>query len=112
MLKIIISFVAVLIPAVVFAASLDKIQFIKISAQESKAVIKAAAGKMQVVKPGDTIADNTTIKEIAPGRIVLEEKTERGMETIIVRMDNGKTRVEHLRKLEQVPHIDRALKHG
>ena len=85
MLKIIISFAAVLIPAVVFAASLDKIQFIKISAQESKTVIKAADGKMQVVKPGDTIVDNTTIKEIAPGRIVLEEKTERGMETIIVK---------------------------
>jgi len=53
---------------------------------------------MQVVKPGDTIADNMTIKEIIPGRIILDEKTERGMETVIVRMDNGKTRIERLRK--------------
>ena len=87
-----------IIASTTFAAPLDKIQFIKISPQESKAVIKAADGKLQVVKPEDVIADNTVIKEIAPGRIVLEEKTGHGMETIIVRMDNGKTRIERLRK--------------
>jgi hypothetical protein len=81
-----------------FAAPLDKIQFIKISPQDSKAVIRTADNKMLVVKPGDTIAENTTIKEIIPGRLILEEKTDRGMETIIVRMDNGKTRIERLRK--------------
>jgi len=81
-----------------FAASLDKIQFIKISSQESKAVIRTADGKMQVIKPGDAVVENITVKEIIPGRLILEEKTDRGMETIIVRMDNGKTRIERLRK--------------
>jgi hypothetical protein len=80
-----------------FAAPLDKIQFIKISTQDSKAVIRVTDGKMQVVKPGDTIAENTTIKEIIPGRIILEEKATNGIETVIVRMDNGKTRIERLR---------------
>ena len=87
-----------IIASTTFAAPLDKIQFIKISPQESKAVIKAADGKLQVVKPEDVIVDNTVIKEIAPDRIVLEEKTGHGMETIIVRMDNGKNRIERLRK--------------
>lgn len=93
-----ILFLASLFATTAFASPLDKIQFIKISPQESKAVIKAADGKLQVGKPGDTIADNITIKEIAPGRVVLEEKTERGMETIIVRLENGKSRIEHIRK--------------
>lgn len=96
--KLLVSVVAVLMPAVVSATPLDKIQFIKISPQESKAVIKASDGKLQVVKLGDAIAENITIKEIIPGRIILEEKTERGMEAIIVRMDNGKTRIERLLK--------------
>lgn len=89
---------ALMLTTSVFAAPLDKIQFIRISAQNSKAVIRTADGKMQVVKSGDAIAENTTVKEIIPGRIILEEKTERGVETIIVRIDNGKTRIERLRK--------------
>lgn len=96
--KLFMSVMAVLMPAVVSAAPLDKIQFIKIAPQDQKAVIKASDGKLQVVKPGDVIADNTTIKETAPGRIVLEEKTDKGLETIIVRIDGGKTRIERLRR--------------
>jgi len=92
-------FAAVLLLATTaFAAPLDKVQFIKSSPQESRAVIRTADGKMQVIKPGDTVVENITVKEIIPGRIILEEKTDRGMETIIVRMDNGKTRIERLRK--------------
>lgn len=89
---------ALMLAATAFTAPLDKIQFIKISAQESKAVIRTVDGKMQVIKPGDTVVENITVKEIIPGRVILEEKTDRGMETIIVRMDNGKTRIERLRK--------------
>ena len=89
---------AVFVATTAFAASLDKIQFIKISPQDSKAVIRTADGKMQVVKPGDTVVENITIKEIIPGRIILEEKTSKGVETLIVRMDGGKTRIERLRR--------------
>lgn len=87
-----------LLTTTAFAAPLDKIQFIKISPQDSKAVIRTVDGKMQVIKSGDTVVENITVKEIIPGRVILEEKTDRGMETIIVRMDNGKTRIERLRK--------------
>ncbi|WP_298268448.1 hypothetical protein [Geobacter sp.] len=55
----------------VLADSLDKVQFIKISPQDSKAVIKAADGKLRVVKTGDAISETATVTEIAPGRVVV-----------------------------------------
>ena len=82
--------------ALAFAAPLDKIQFIKIAPKDEKAVIKTADGKLQVIKPGDVIGETVTVKEIAPGRIVLEEKTDKGPETVIVRLDGGRTRIERL----------------
>lgn len=82
---------------VALAGSLDKVQFIKIASQDAKAVIKTADGKLQVIKAGDAIGETVTVKEIAANRIMLEEKTDKGPETIIVRMDNGKTRIERLR---------------
>jgi len=82
---------------VALAGSLDKVQFIKIAPQDAKAVIKTADGKLQVIKAGDAIGETVTVKEIAANRIMLEEKTDKGPETIIVRMDNGKTRIERLR---------------
>jgi hypothetical protein len=84
------------------AGPLDKVQFIKISAQDAKAVIRSADGKMTVIKQGDTVVENITVKEIIPGRIILEEKTAKGPETIIVRIDNGKTRIERIRKQAEV----------
>lgn len=90
--------VASLFATTVFAAPLDKIQFIKVSAQDSKAVIRGADGKMQVIKPGDTVVENVTVKEIIPGRIILEEKTSKSLDTLIVRVDGGKTRIERLRR--------------
>jgi len=89
---------ALMLATIAFAAPLDKIRFIKISPQESKAVIRTADGKLQVIKPGDSVVENVTVKEIVPGRIMLEEKTDRGLETVIVRMDGDKTRIERLRK--------------
>jgi len=93
-----ILFAASLFATAAFAAPLDKIQFIKVSPQESKAVIRTADGKMQVIKAGDTVVENITVKEIVPGRIILEERTSNGLETLIVRVDGGKTRIERLRR--------------
>ncbi|OGU16939.1 MAG: hypothetical protein A2076_00010 [Geobacteraceae bacterium GWC2_53_11] len=91
-------FAALLSATTVFAAPLDKVQFIKVSAQDSKAVVRGADGKMQVIKPGDIVVENITVKEIIPGRIILEEKTSKGVETLIVRVDGAKTRIERLRR--------------
>lgn len=78
------------------AGSLDKVQFIKIAPKDEKAVIKGADGTLRVIKPGDLIGESVTVKEIATGRIVLEEQTDKGPETIIVRMANDKARIERL----------------
>jgi hypothetical protein len=103
-LYVTIFLVAALIGTVASAAPLDNIQFIKIAAQDFRAVIKGADGKLKVVKPGDVISEGVTVKEIAPGRIVLEEKTDRGPETVIVRIANDKTQIERLHKQpEKVP---------
>lgn len=80
------------------AASLENIQFIKIAPQDAKAVLKGADGKLVVIKPGDAIAEGVTVKEITSGRIVLEEKTDIGLETVIVRMVNDKAKIERIRK--------------
>lgn len=87
-----------LLASTALAAPLDKIQFIKIAPKDEKAVIKGADGKLQVIKPGDVIGETVTVKEIATGRIVLEEKTNKGPETIIVRMLNDKAKIERLSK--------------
>lgn len=93
-----------LLTSTAFAAPLDKVQFIKIAPKNEKAVIKGADGKLQVIKPGDLIGETVTVKEIAAGRIVLEEKTDKGLETIIVRMVNDKARIERLSKVpESIP---------
>jgi len=86
------------------AAPLDKVQFIKVSHQDGKAVIRGADGKMTVVKIGDVVAENITVKDIVPSRVILEEKTSKGLETIVVRLDgNGKARIERLRKHVEKP---------
>lgn len=99
MTKLVVQAVALALAAVAGAAPLDKVQFIKVSAQEGKAVIRNAEGKMIVVKPGDSLAENVTVKSIIPDRVILEEKTERGVETVVVRFANsGKVRFERLSK--------------
>jgi len=85
-----------LLTSTAFAATLDKIQFIKIASKDEKAVIKAADGKLQVIKPGDVIGETVTVREIAAGRIVLDDKTDKGQETIIVRIVNDKAKIERL----------------
>lgn len=95
---LLITIAAAVFPFYVNAASLDKIQFIKIAPQDAKAVIKGTDGKLEVIKPGDTIGETVTVKEIAAGRIVLEEKTDSRPETVIIRMENGRPRIERLRK--------------
>jgi hypothetical protein len=93
-----ILFAASLSAVTAFAAPLDKVQFIKVSAQEAKAVIRGGDGKMLVIKPGDTVVENVTVKEILPGRIILEEKTANGLTTFIVRIDGGKAKMERLNR--------------
>jgi hypothetical protein len=41
---------------------------------------------------------NGKIVEITKGRVVIEEKTDSGPETVIIRLEDGKQRVERIKK--------------
>jgi len=84
------------------AAPLDKIQFIKIAAMDEMAVIKDADGKLRVIKTGDTICENVSVASISAGRIVLHEKTDKGTDTLIVRVENGAQRIERITNRTEV----------
>lgn len=90
--------VVLTLSGVLSTATLDKVQFLKIAPQDARAVIKGADGKLQVIKPGDRIGETVMVKEISAGRIVLEEKTARGPETVIVRIEKNGQRIERLSK--------------
>lgn len=111
MKKIIILIIsAILIPVVVSAKdpakplSVDTIHVLKISPQDKRAIIKTPDGKMQIIKPGDSLGTSAKVAEIAVDRIVIEEKKGNETEKVIIRLVNGKQKIERIRKTaEQAP---------
>jgi hypothetical protein len=81
------------------AGSIDDIRIVKISPQDKTAVIKSPEGRIQIIKVGDLVGPNGEVIEIIESRIVIEEKTETGLETVIIRMEDGKQRIERIRKM-------------
>src|SRR3990172_605649 len=101
---------AILIPAIVSGKepakpiSADTIQVLKIAAQDERAVIKTPDGKTQIIKPGDPVGASGKVTEIATDRVVVEEKKGNETEQVIIRLINGKQKVERLKKTgEQAP---------
>lgn len=78
--------------------SIDTIQVLKIAAQDERAVIKTPDGKMLIIKVGDSIGDHGKVVEITADRIVLEEQKGKETEKVIIRLIDGKQKVERLRK--------------
>jgi hypothetical protein len=84
----------------------ESIQVMRIMVQDERAVIKTPDGNMRVIKVGDVIGkgdlrvpgSGLRVLEIIEGRIVFEERTDKGVETVIVRIEDGKQRVERIRK--------------
>jgi hypothetical protein len=88
----------------VFADSVKGIQVLKIAAQDERAVIKTPDGMTQVIKPGDALGANGKVTEIAPDRVVIEEKNGNETEKVIIRLIDGNQKVERLKKTgEQAP---------
>lgn len=78
---------------------IESVQLLKISASDERAVIKMPDGKLVVIKVGDAIGNqNGKITEIAAGRVVVEEKVGREIETVIFRLENGKQRIERIKR--------------
>ncbi len=81
------------------AMSVSDLKIIKISARDERAVVKIRDGTLRVIKVGDAIGTQAKVMAIATGRVVIQEVTPRGMETVIIRLENGEQRVERIRKV-------------
>ncbi len=78
---------------IAMAGSLSDIQFIMTAANDEKATIKNPDGTLQIIQPGDVIADTYTVKRITPGGIVLENSATDGPKIVTVRVQHGKQRI-------------------
>jgi len=78
--------------------TVESIHILRIIEQEERAMIKLADGRMHILKVGDSIGERGKVVEIVEGRIVIEERTDKGSETVIIRLENGKQRIERIRK--------------
>jgi hypothetical protein len=98
----------------IYAEPVESIHIIKISSQDESAIVRTPDGRMQIIKVGDILrvagsGSGLRVIEITSGRVVFEEKTERGIETVIVRVVDGKQRIERIRKAgEERPILYRA----
>ena len=79
--------------------TLESIQILRIVEQDEKAMTKLPDGRMHILKVGDSIGKNGKVIEIVEGRIVIEEKTDKGSETVIIRFEDGKQKIERIRKV-------------
>lgn len=110
----------------VFAQNIQVLRFLD---NNEGAIVKTADGKTKTIKVGDKITScefrvagceskdtkhgtrNTEQKvglrvtEISEGRIVFEEKTNRGIETVIIRVENGKQKIERISKVGDAPQV-------
>ena len=78
--------------------TVESIHILRIIEQDEKAMIKLPDGRMHILKVGDSIGKGGKVIEIVEGRIVIEQKTDKGIETVIIRFENGKQRIERIRK--------------
>jgi type II secretory pathway component PulC len=86
------------IPAVTLAADLDGYSFKKISATDQKAVVKSPQGELTLVGVGDSIGATATIIEIVDDRVVLERPGKYAMEKLIVRVENGRQKIDVMKR--------------
>ncbi len=96
----------------IYAEPVESIRVIKISSQDESAIVRTPDGRMQIIKVGDILrvaGSGLQVVEITSGRVVFEERTERGIETVIVRVADGKQRIERIRRAgEERPILYRA----
>ena len=86
--------------------TVESMQVVRILDQEEKAMIKLPDGKMHILKVGDDLTKDPLrvtgsglrVVEITEGRIVIEERTEKGPEKVIIRFEKGKQTIERIRK--------------
>jgi hypothetical protein len=89
------------------AMPLDSIQVLRISPSDERAVLRMPDGTLQMIKVGDAIGNlDGRVTEIASGRVVVEENVGGETETVIVRLEGDRQRVERIsRKAEPAPPL-------
>lgn len=87
--------------------SLLEVQIVAISGKDERAIVKMSDGKMEIIKRGDLLhigSKELRVIEITEGRVVFEEKTEGGIETLIIRIEDGTQKMEKIRRnVENLP---------
>lgn len=91
----ILAFSAAFIVGPLFAAEL---RVVKISPGDARAVVRIDTGALQVIRVGDDLGDPGRVIEIAPGRVVLEVRGRAGIETVVIRVQNGRQTVERIQR--------------
>lgn len=100
--KILFAITIVMLSSItVSAASFDNYRLLKISAPDQRAVVKKPDGSLRVIGVGDEL-DGAQVTEVAEGRIVLTGKDN---ETLIVRLEHGKQRIETYQRLGELQPI-------
>jgi hypothetical protein len=74
------------------------VKFVKMSGADHRAVVKTLSGELRLVGVGDRMGGRGRVVEIEDGRVVIEEQTAEGLETVIVRVQGGKADVRRIRK--------------
>jgi hypothetical protein len=78
--------------------SLKTVKIVKISAQDRLATASSADGALHLIQVGDELGKGAQVTEITKGRVVVEETTDQGLETVFLILDNGVQRIERIRK--------------
>ena len=82
----------------------ESFQVLKVSASDQRAVVKLPDGTLRIIKMGDSVGGKGKVTDITHGRVVIEDMTEGGIETIIIRLQDGKQNIERIRRtMEKQP---------
>jgi len=102
---------AMISPDHIHAQSIDNLKIIKLSPSEGEAVISLDAGKISTIHIGDMVNDNFKLTDLSENWTVLDNTKSDIGEKIIIRMENGKQRIERLTVLpEPSPHQYQIIK--
>lgn len=80
------------------AAIAAEIQVVRISHEDRAAVIQTPEDRLTLITEGGRIPGLGKVTEISENRVVIDAPTKRGGETLIIRMENGRQRIERIRK--------------
>ncbi len=81
------------------AVAPEELEIVKIAATDERAVARAPGGGLELVRVGDAIGSNGTVTEIAEGRVVIEDRVGKRVDTVIIRLAAGEQSVERISRI-------------